>query len=103
EAANAKDSSKSAPPQVRPAEPQPSSNNNNKRRRLSTWEKREFEKLEGKIAQLETEKAEAERALYNAAPGKVAQVGELYQKVETLTQAIDAATERWMELAEIES
>ncbi|MBD1877322.1 ABC-F family ATP-binding cassette domain-containing protein [Coleofasciculus sp. FACHB-T130] len=103
EAANAKDSLKSVQPQLRPAEPQPSSNNNNKRRRLSTWEKREFEKLEGKIAQLETEKAEAERALYNAAPGKVAQVGELYQKVETLTQAIDAATERWMELAEIES
>ncbi|MEP0755411.1 ABC-F family ATP-binding cassette domain-containing protein [Trichocoleus sp. Lan] len=103
EAANAKDSSKSVQPQVRPAEPQPSSNNNNKRRRLSTWEKREFEKLESKIAQLETEKAEAEKALYNAAPGKVAQVGELYQKVETLTQAIDAATERWMELAEIES
>ncbi len=103
EAANAKDSSKSVQPQVRPAEPQPSSNNNNKRRRLSTWEKREFEKLESKIAQLEIEKAEAEKALYNAAPGKVAQVGELYQKVETLTQAIDAATERWMELAEIES
>ncbi|MBD1894946.1 ABC-F family ATP-binding cassette domain-containing protein [Coleofasciculus sp. FACHB-129] len=103
EAANAKDSSKSVQLQVRPAEPQSASNNNNKRRRLSTWEKREFEKLEAKIAQLETEKAEAERALYNAAPGKVAQVGELYQKVETLTQAIDAATERWMELAEIES
>ncbi|MFE1745688.1 ABC-F family ATP-binding cassette domain-containing protein [Coleofasciculus sp. H7-2] len=103
QAANSKDSSKSAQPQVRPAEPQPSSNNNNKRRSLSTWEKREFQELEGKIAQLEAEKAEAEKALYNAAPGKVAQVGELYQKVETLTQAIDAATERWMELAEIES
>jgi ATP-binding cassette subfamily F protein uup len=103
QAANSKDSSKSAQPQVRPAEPQPSSNNNNKKRTLSTWEKREFEKLEGKIAKLEAEKAEAEKALYNAAPGKAAQVGELYQKVETLTQAIDAATERWMELAEIES
>ncbi|HBY75571.1 MAG TPA: multidrug ABC transporter ATP-binding protein, partial [Cyanobacteria bacterium UBA11148] len=42
------------------------SSNNGKRRRLSTWEKREFEELEGKIAQLEAEKAQAEDALFNA-------------------------------------
>ncbi len=78
------------------------SSNNGKRRRLSTWEKREFEELEGKIAQLEAEKAQAEDALFNAPPGKVTQVQELYQKLETLTQVIDRATERWMELAEME-
>lgn len=78
------------------------SSNNGKRRRLSTWEKREFEELEGKIAQLEAEKAQAENALFNAPPGKVTQVQELYQKLETLTQVIDRATERWMELAEME-
>ncbi|NEQ22237.1 MAG: ABC-F family ATP-binding cassette domain-containing protein, partial [Microcoleus sp. SIO2G3] len=36
------------------------SSNNGKSRRISNWEKREFEQLEGKIAQLEAEKAEVE-------------------------------------------
>lgn len=74
-----------------------------KQRKLSSKEKREFEMLEGKIAQLEAEKAQAEKALYSAPPGAVTQVRQLYEQVESLTQAIDAATERWMQLAEIES
>lgn len=74
-----------------------------KPRKLSSKEKREFEMLEGKIAQLEAEKAEAEKTLYSAPPGAVTQVRQLYEQVEALTQAIDAATERWMALAEIES
>jgi ATP-binding cassette subfamily F protein uup len=78
------------------------SSSNGKPRRLSTWEKREFEQLEGKIAQLEAEKAEVEKALYNAPPGSATKVQQLYEQVEALTQAIDAATERWMELAELE-
>jgi ATP-binding cassette subfamily F protein uup len=77
--------------------------NPNNPRKLSSKEKREFETLEGKIAQLEAEKAAAEKALYNVAPGEVAKVRQLYEQVETLTKAIDAATERWMELAEIAS
>jgi ATP-binding cassette subfamily F protein uup len=80
-----------------------SSSRNSKSRRLSSWEKREFEELEGKIAQLETQKAETEKVLYNAPPGKIAEVQELYQKLESLTQAIETATERWLELAELES
>jgi ATP-binding cassette subfamily F protein uup len=40
--------------------------------------------------------------LFNAPPGKVTQVQELYKQLEVLNQAIDAATERWMELAELE-
>ena len=75
----------------------------NKPRKLSSKEKREFEMLEGKIAQLEADKAEAEKALYAATPGAVTQVGQIYKQVESLTQAINTATERWMELAEIES
>ncbi len=75
----------------------------NKPRKLSSWQKREFEQLEGKIAQLEAEKAEAEKALYYAPPGKVAQVQQLYQQLESLSKAIDTATERWLELAELES
>jgi ATP-binding cassette subfamily F protein uup len=41
--------------------------------------------------------------LFNAPPGKVNQVQELYQKLEALNQAIDTATERWLELAELEA
>ena len=59
--------------------------------------------LEGKIAQLEADKAEVEKALYSATPGAVTQVAQMYKQVESLTQAINTATERWMELAEIES
>jgi len=87
-------------PKVEKSERQSSSNG--KPRRLSTWEKREFEQLEGKIAQLEAEKAEAEKALYNAPSGSATKVQQLYEQVEALTQAIDVATERWMELAELE-
>ena len=79
------------------------SSNNGKSRRISNWEKREFEQLEGKIAQLEAEKAEVEKALYNAPPGSSTKVQQLYEQVGSLTKAIDAATERWMELAEMES
>lgn len=79
------------------------SSRNSKSRQLSSWEKREFEELEGKIAQLEAEKAETEKVLFNAPPGKVTQVQELYQQLETLNQAIETATERWLELAELDS
>lgn len=82
---------------------QRSSSNNGKSRRISNWEKREFEQLEGKIAQLEAEKAEVEKLLYHAPPGSATKVQQLYEQVEALTQAIDAATERWMKLAELES
>ena len=72
-------------------------------RSLSNWQRREFEQLEQKISQWEVEKAEVENVLYNAAPGSVAEVQNLYAQLEQLTEAIDTATERWMELAEIES
>jgi ATP-binding cassette subfamily F protein uup len=79
------------------------SSRNGKSRRLSNWEKREFEELEGKIAQLEAEKAQVEKVLFNAPPGKVTQVQELYEQLGALNRAIDTATERWLELAEFES
>ncbi|MBW4598267.1 MAG: ABC-F family ATP-binding cassette domain-containing protein [Calothrix sp. FI2-JRJ7] len=74
-----------------------------KKRRLSTWEKREFDELEGKIAKLETQKAETEEAMGNVPAGNYTQVQKLYDQVEEIKRAIDKATERWMELAEIES
>ncbi|OCQ96572.1 multidrug ABC transporter ATP-binding protein [Nostoc sp. MBR 210] len=78
-------------------------NDTKKRRRLSNWEKREFEQLEAKISQLEAEKAAAETAMNKVVPGNYSQVQQLYEQVENLKQAIDTATERWLELAEIES
>lgn len=76
---------------------------NKKKRRLSNWEKREFAELEGKIVQLETEKEEAEKAIAKAPPGNYTQVQKLYEQIEDLKKSIDKATERWMELAEIDS
>ncbi len=96
--ANAKEKPKNVEAEIQsqPAE-------NKKKRGLSTWQKREFEQLEGKIAQLENDKVEAEKALVNVSAGNYTQVQKLYDQVEALKQAIDVATERWMELAEMES
>ncbi|BAZ87151.1 ABC-F family ATP-binding cassette domain-containing protein [Dolichospermum compactum] len=70
-------------------------------RRLSNWERREFEELEGKIAKLEAEKTAVEKKLVTLA-GNYSQVQKLYEEVETLKKNIDVATERWLELAEME-
>ena len=75
---------------------------NKKKKRLSNWERKEFEQLEGKIAELEDEKTETEMALTKAA-GDYSKVQELYEKVEKLKEEIEKKTERWMELAEIDS
>jgi len=72
-------------------------------RKLSSKEKKEYQALEKKIAKLEAEKEKLEAELYNVAPGKVSQVQELHHKVEQLALEIDQATERWLELAEIDS
>ncbi len=79
-----------------------STNANNKVRKLSNKEKREFETIEGKIAAIEIEKAEIEQVL-TSPPDDFVKVQELYEKLESLNQAIETATERWLELAEIES
>ncbi len=72
-------------------------------RKLSSKERREYEKLESKIAELEAKKADLEQQLYHAPPGAVSKVQDLHQQVEMMTQEIDNATERWLELAEIAS
>ncbi|NEP34596.1 MULTISPECIES: ABC-F family ATP-binding cassette domain-containing protein [unclassified Moorena] len=78
------------------------SSSNNKPRRLSNWERREFDQLESQIPQLEAQKAELEKTLYQSPPKNTSEVQALYQTLEALTQEIDTATERWMELAERE-
>lgn len=70
-------------------------------RKLSSKEKREYEKLETKIAELEAKKIDLEKQLYQAPPGAVSKVQDLHQQVENIIIEIDNATERWLELAEI--
>jgi ABC transport system ATP-binding/permease protein len=94
------DSQKSKQSQTKESPVSPSANN--KVRKLSNKEKREFETIEGKIAAIEVEKAEVEKVL-TSPPSDFVKVQELYEKLESLNQAIETATERWLELAEIES
>ncbi|MFM7560818.1 ABC-F family ATP-binding cassette domain-containing protein [Cylindrospermopsis raciborskii] len=75
---------------------------NKKRRRLSNWEKREFEQLEAKIADLEAQRTLVETSLLAVTSENYTQVQNLYEQMEALKQAIDVATERWLELAEMD-
>ncbi len=72
-------------------------------RRLSNYERREYEKLESKIAEMEIEKEELEKSLYHNPPTDFMKVQELSEKLSVLNEEIDVATERWMELAERDS
>ena len=76
--------------------------NNNKSRRLSNYERREYEQLEGKIAEMEMQKEELEDSLVVNGSDFV-KVQELSEKLAALNEEIDSATERWMELAERDS
>ena len=87
-------------PQVNKA--QNTSNNtssNKKTKSLSNYEQREYEKLEAKIVQLETDKEKLENDLaLNCSDFNLVQ--ELSEKLATLNKEIDTNTERWLELAE---
>ena len=76
---------------------------NGKPRKLSYKEKREFTQLENEIPQLEAEKATIEKTLYRNPPAGFSQVQQLSERLAELNQAIDRATERWLELAELEA
>lgn len=77
--------------------------NNGKPLKLSYKQKREFETLEAQIPQLEAEKAAIQKTLYHNPPAGFTQVQQLSERLATLNQAIDAATDRWLELSELES
>lgn len=70
-------------------------------RKFSNKEKREFEMLESNIPAMEAEKAEIEKRLYTNPPSGFTEVQQLSERLAELNQAIDASTERWLELAEI--
>ncbi|WP_338038173.1 ABC-F family ATP-binding cassette domain-containing protein [Neosynechococcus sphagnicola] len=71
-----------------------------KSRKLSFKEKREYETLEAQIPQMEAEKEALEKLLYHHPPSGFSEVQKLSERLTTLSQAIDTATDRWLELAE---
>lgn len=72
-----------------------------KPRRLTNYQRKELERLEQQIGTLETEKARLEDLLYNHPPGEYSQIQVMTIDLEKLNQAIETATERWLELAEL--
>lgn len=74
--------------------------NSAKSRKLSYNEKREYETLETQIPELEAEKAELEKLLYEHPPSGFTKIQQHSQRLAELLQAIDKATERWLHLAE---
>lgn len=73
------------------------------KRKLSYNEKRELARLETEIPDMEAEKEEIEKTLYDNPPSGYSQVQALSERLAELTVAIDQSTERWLELSEIES
>ena len=69
-------------------------------KKLSYKEKREYELLESQIPEMEAEKATLETTLYTNVPSDYSEIQQLSERLAELSQAIDTATERWMELAE---
>ncbi|MBD3884328.1 ABC-F family ATP-binding cassette domain-containing protein [Phormidium tenue FACHB-886] len=90
-----KDNPKDSPPVQRPEVL--------KKRKLSYKEKRELEQLETQIPDMEAEKQEIEKTLYNNPPAGFTQVQKLSERLAELNSTIDTATERWLELSEVDA
>jgi ATP-binding cassette subfamily F protein uup len=73
-----------------------------KSKRLSYKQKRELEQLEIEIPQLEAEKEQLEKTLYGNSSNNFTEMQTLTQRLATLEQTIESATERWLELAELQ-
>ncbi|PZD72718.1 Energy-dependent translational throttle protein EttA [Acaryochloris thomasi RCC1774] len=81
-------------------ETKPKSTSN--QRRLSNYERRELEKLEVSIPELEAEKVKLEQTLYREPPSEFDQVQQLSEQLANLSKKIENHTQRWIELAELE-
>ncbi len=71
-----------------------------KSRKLSYKETREYEQLEEQIAQMEANRENVEKRLYNHPPSDFTEMQQMTEQLADLTQQIERATERWLELAE---
>jgi len=74
--------------------------NASKSQKLSFKEKREYETLETKIPEMEQEKEELEKNLYNNPPSDYEAMQHMTTRLAQLTEEIETSTLRWMELAE---
>lgn len=72
-----------------------------KPRKMSFKEKREFERLETQIPEMESQKEQLEQRLYTDPPSDYQELQHLSQQLAQLDHDIDQATERWMELSEL--
>ncbi len=77
--------------------------NQNRKRRLSYNEKRELAQLETQIPEWEAEKETIEKTLYGNPPSGYTEIQELSERLADLTSTIDHATERWLELSELDA
>lgn len=94
---------KDKPPESVPEKAKGKPQSSSRSRRLSNYERREFASLEDKIPELEAKKAKLEKTLYGSPPSDFSEVQQLSDQLATLEAEIETATERWMELAELES
>ena len=91
-----------APPKGKNTDRRRKSESNRPRRRLSNYQRREYEELENKIPELEEQKEALEKTLYQNPPSGYDRVQQLSEQLVALTEEIDRATERWIELAELD-
>lgn len=102
EKAQSKGKTKTKTPEP-PETPAPSTaTRKGKSKRLSNYQRRELEKLEGTIIpDLEQQKAQLESQLYENPPSDYQELEDLSASLAQLTQQLDQATEKWLELAEL--
>ncbi|MGG2200242.1 MULTISPECIES: ABC-F family ATP-binding cassette domain-containing protein [Paenibacillus] len=74
--------------------------NQNRPRKLSFKEQKEWDEIEGKIADMEEKLAEVKRGIERAG-SDYGKVQELYREEQELTEKLEQAMERWSELSEL--
>jgi ABC transport system ATP-binding/permease protein len=99
-AAAAKEKAAANPTPSQPKVPEPEVTPAKSSRKMSYKEKREFEQLEAKIPEMESQKVALEKTLYGT-PSGVTDVKQLAEQLAALEKAIEVSTERWMELSEL--
>ncbi|MDS3861014.1 ABC-F family ATP-binding cassette domain-containing protein [Thermosynechococcaceae cyanobacterium BACA0444] len=88
------------PAATKPVNPPATPRHQEKPRKLSFKEKQEYAALESQIPAMELAKENLEKQLYLNPPDGFTELQKLSQQLADLNASIDAATERWLALAE---
>ncbi|WP_295621627.1 ABC-F family ATP-binding cassette domain-containing protein [Chamaesiphon sp. GL140_3_metabinner_50] len=96
-AKNQLNTKKVTPTVAAPEPPKPDT----QKRKLSTWEQREFTKLEAQIAKLETDKTKLEQKLAHSPNAAYSELQKITAELDRVNKSIDTTSERWLELAEL--